>query len=96
MPSPAGWREVPCVECGASTPGIDFGERCRSCHKRRARRAGRVARLVSLGMTAGVTAWVVAHPTTSPAARWTGLIAVPATYLLTYLIVSRLAMELLP
>ncbi len=96
MPSPAGWREVPCVECGTFVEGIDFGERCRTCQRRRARRVARIARRAALAATALAAAWVLARPTTSPTGHWAGIIAVPATYLLVHLIVARIAMEVLP
>lgn len=96
MPSPAGWREVPCVECGEQTAGIDFGERCRRCHKRRAKRVAAISRRVSLAVTVGVAAWVLARPATSTTEQWAGVIAVPVVALLTHVIVSRLAMEVLP
>ncbi len=96
MPSPAGWREVPCVECGASVAGIDFGERCRTCQGRRAKRVAVISRRVSLAVAAGVAAWVLTRPVTSPTAQWTGVIVIPVAYVLTHLIVSRFAMEVLP
>ena len=51
MPSPAGWREVPCVECGAFVEGIDFVQRCGSCQQRRVKRAMRIARWAAIGPT---------------------------------------------
>ncbi|HET9064566.1 MAG TPA: hypothetical protein VFN22_01935 [Gemmatimonadales bacterium] len=96
MPSPAGWREVPCVECGAFVAGIDFGERCPACQRRRAKRVRVITRRVSLAVTAAVAAWVLTRPATSPTSQWAGVIAVPVAYVLTHLIVSRFAMEVLP
>jgi hypothetical protein len=96
MPSPAGWREVPCVECETFVEGIDFGERCRSCRARREQRVAVIARRSALVATAATGAWVLSQPPASPTAQWTGIIAVPATYLLVHVIVGRLAMELLP
>lgn len=96
MPSPAGWHEVPCVECGERVAGIDFGDRCRACQGRRAKRVARISRRVSLAVTAVVAAWVLTRPVTSPTGQWAGVIAVPVAYLLTHMIVSRLAMEVLP
>lgn len=96
MPSPAGWREVPCAECGEFVAGIDFGERCRACQRRRAKRVSVITRRVSLATTAAVAAWVLTRPATSHTGQWAGVIAIPVAYLLTYVIVSRLAMEVLP
>lgn len=95
-PSSAGWREVPCVECGAFVAGIDFGDRCRACQRRRRGRVRVIARRSALAATALAAAWVLSRPATSPTGQWAGLIAVPATYLLVHLIVGRVAMEVLP
>jgi hypothetical protein len=96
MPSPTGWREVPCVECGEFVAGIDFGDRCPTCLKRRQQRAALLARRVALVATALAGAWVVTHLPTSPLGRWYAVLAVPITYLLVRLIVVRFAMEVLP
>jgi len=96
VPSPPGWREVPCVACERFVEGIDFGERCRDCQRQRARRVAVIARRAALVATAATGAWVLSRPPASPTAQWTGIIAVPATYLLVRVIVGRLAMELLP
>lgn len=96
MPSPPGWREVPCVECGKFVAGIDFGERCPSCHTRRRARAYRIARIAALVATLLTAAWITFRPLASPTGRWAGIIAVPITYLLVRLVVGRIAMEVLP
>lgn len=96
MPSPTGWREVPCVECGTFVPGIDFGERCPKCLTRRRRRASLIARRSALVATALVGAWVLARPPASPLGQLYSAMAIPITYLLVRLIVGRFAMELLP
>ncbi len=95
MPSPTGWREVPCVECGEFVAGIDFGERCPTCLRRRQRRAALIARRVALVATAIAGAWVLSHLPTSPLGRWYAVLAVPITYLLVRLIAVRFAMEIL-
>jgi len=95
MPSPTGWREVPCVECGTFVEGIDFGERCPACLKRRQHRAALVARRVALLATALAAAWVMTHVPTSPMGRWYAVLAIPITYLLVRLIAVRIAMEAL-
>lgn len=96
MPSPAGWREVPCVECGAFVPGIDFGERCPDCLARRSRQAARLARRVAIVVTLLAAAWTAGHFPASPLGRWYALIGIPITYLLVHLIIRRVAMEVLP
>lgn len=96
MPSPLGWREVPCVECGKLVEGIDFGERCRSCQARRHSKVNRIARLAGLVAAFLAATWIFLQPATSPAGRWVGIVAVPTTYLLVRLVVGRIAMELLP
>jgi hypothetical protein len=96
MPSPAGWHEVPCVECGKHAQGIDFGDRCRDCQKRRQKRASRLGRHAALIATAMTGAWVLLDLPASTMARFYAATAVPVTYLLVRMIVGRLAMELLP
>ncbi len=96
MPSPAGWAEVPCVECGTHARGIDFGERCRECRKRRERRASVVARRAALVAVAGYTVWLVSSPATSMEGRGLAIGGVVVVYLLVHLIAGRLARELLP
>ncbi|MGH7583068.1 MAG: hypothetical protein ACREL5_07585 [Gemmatimonadales bacterium] len=96
MPSPAGWREVPCVECGEFVPGITFGERCERCLARRRRRAGRLASRVAIGATILMAVWILLRLPPTPAARWYGGLAVAATYFLVRLITRRVAMEVLP
>lgn len=96
MPSPVGWREVPCVECGEFVAGIDFGERCPPCHTRRSRRAALIARRAALLATVLAAAWVAWRLPTSPMGRWSAVLAVPITYLLVRTIAVRIAMEVLP
>ena len=48
MPSPLGWPEVPCSDCGRRVPDIDFNERCPDCQKRWRRRVTLVARRAAL------------------------------------------------
>ncbi len=95
MPSPAGWPEVPCAECGAFVPGIDFGERCRTCARRRARRVGRLTRRIALGSTVLAAFWMLRNPPTDPTAVWYAAAAVAVTYALVYLIAQRILQEVL-
>ncbi len=96
MPSPAGWREVPCVECGRFVEGIGFGDRCDECLARRTVRARRVA-----WRSAFVGAIVVAvgnlwHLPSNPLGRWYAALSVAIAFLLVRLIAQRIAMEMLP
>ncbi|MGH7592573.1 MAG: hypothetical protein ACRELE_01770 [Gemmatimonadales bacterium] len=96
MPSPAGWREVPCIECGRFVEGINFAERCAECLGRRTRRARRIASRVAIVATilmAGWTIWRLPH---TDLARWYGGLGIGATYFLVRLIAKRIAMEALP
>ncbi len=96
MPSPAGWREVPCIECGKFVEGIDFAERCADCLARRTRRAQRLATAVALVATAIAAIWTIRVMPLTPTSRWYGGAAIGATYFLVRLIVRRIAMEALP
>ena len=96
MLSRTGWREVPCVECGAFVPDIGFGDRCPACLARRSRRATRIARRSALGLTVLMAGWTLLHLPAATMARWYALIGIPVTYLLIYMIVRRVAMEALP
>jgi hypothetical protein len=96
MPSPTGWREVPCIECGEFVPDIAFGERCPACFARRSRRAARLARLCALGLTLLIAGWTMLDLPTATMTKWYAMLGIPVTYLLIYLIVRRVAMEVLP
>lgn len=96
MPSPTGWREVPCVECGEFVAGIDFGDRCPPCLRRRQRKAALIARRAALWATVLAGAWVLWRLPTSPMGRWYAAMAIPITYLLVRTIAGRIAMEVLP
>ncbi|MES1258991.1 MAG: hypothetical protein ABUL71_00245 [Gemmatimonadota bacterium] len=96
MPSPAGWREVPCVECGKFVEGINFVERCPECLERRQRRAQRLASraaIVATILTAIWTLWQLPH---SALGRWYAGLGIAASYFLVRLITKRIAMEVLP
>jgi hypothetical protein len=95
VPSPAGWREVPCIECGEFVVNINFGDRCPACQRRRVLRARRVSRRVALVATLLSAAWVLTRMPASPLGRWYAGLSVAATYLLVRLIAGRIAMEVL-
>ncbi len=95
MPSPPGWREVPCLQCGRRVPDIDFHERCPDCTKQRQRRVALVARRAALAGAAVVAAWSVLRPPSSPAGQWYAVIAIPVVAVLVYKIAGRVAWEVL-
>jgi hypothetical protein len=96
MPSPAGWREVPCIECGAFVAGISFGERCPACQARRQRRANRLASRTAIAATILMAAWTLWKLPHTSLARWYCGLGIGATYFLVRLITRRIAMEALP
>ena len=96
MPSPAGWREVPCVECGAFVEGIDVVQRCPACQKRRVARAAMIARWAALAATLAMALWVYWQGPATSLMRWTLIAAIPLTYVLVRTIALRIAMEVLP
>ena len=96
MPSPAGWREVPCVECGKFVAGINFVERCPECLERRHARASRLASRIAIIATILTAAWVLWRLPTNTLARWYAGVGIIATYFLVRLIARRIAMEVLP
>ncbi len=95
MPSPAGWSEVPCVECGQRVPDIDFVERCPDCTARRKRRCVLIARRAALLAAALMAAWSWSRPPTSPTGQWYAVIAIPVVAVLVYHIANRVAWEFL-
>lgn len=96
MPSPAGWREVPCVECGKFVAGIDFVERCPECAERRKQRAFQLASRVALVATILMAVWTFWRLPNNALARWYAGVGIFATYFLVRLITKRIAMEVLP
>jgi hypothetical protein len=95
-PSPAGWREVPCVECGKFVAGIDFGQRCTECQARRARRASAIASRAAIVATILMALWTFWQLPRSSLGRWYAGLGIGATYFLVRLITRRIAMEALP
>lgn len=96
MRSPAGWREVPCIECGRFVEGINFAERCPECRERRERRAQRIASRCATVATVVMAAWTLWRLPRTSLARWYAGVGIGATYLLVRVIVRRIAMEVLP
>ena len=61
LPSPTGWGEFPCSECGKRLHGLPPGERCPECRWKREERASRIARRLSLLAVVIYAAWVLVH-----------------------------------
>ena len=93
MPSPVGWREDPCIECGEFVEGIGFAERCAACHKRHLRRAQQIASRAALAAAMVAAAWCLWGLPRTPSLRWLTAVAIGGAYGLVYLIVKRVAME---
>lgn len=95
MPSPAGWRELPCARCGKRTEGIDFGELCPDCKGEIHGRADRLGRRSALAATLLVALWALVGISRAPLARMYAAAAVIATYLIVRRVVQRIALEVL-
>jgi len=93
MRLPSGFAEVPCARCGAFTPGLAFGELCRDCVKVTTARANRVARLISLAVTALAAAYVSLRIPPTPTARMWAAICVVVVYLIVRRVAKKVAME---
>lgn len=93
MRSPAGWREVPCAECGTFVEGIEFGERCAACDRRRRRRAERIASRVGIAAALLMALWTLWQAPHARGSRWLAGAAIAATFLLVRFIAKRIAME---
>ena len=96
MPSPSGWAEVPCAQCGRRVAGLEWNALCPDCSRDRQRRANRLASRISLAATALTGAYVYWRVPNQPLARTYGVIAILATYIIVRRIVQRLGMEFLP
>ena len=94
--SPALWPvgpKHPCAGCGEFVAGIAIGGLCPSCARAAERRAARIGRLVAMGTTlplAAYVAWSLPHTQT---ARLVGAGSVLMWYVLTSLIAKRIASE---
>jgi hypothetical protein len=95
MRLPAGFAEVPCARCGTFTPGLQFGELCPDCFKRRSTRANRLSRLISLAATALFAAYVSFRIPPTPKARMWAVISVVLVFLIVRRVVKRVAMDAL-
>jgi hypothetical protein len=95
-PSPTGWHEVPCVECGKFAAGIGFVERCAECLARRKARAAALASRAAVVATILMAAWSLWQLPHSTLGRWYAGVGTGATFFLVRLITGRIAMEVLP
>lgn len=95
MRLPSGFAEVPCARCGAFTPGLAFGDLCPACHKVTTARANRVARLISLAVTALCAAYVAQRLPPTPTARLWAAAGAVLLYLVMRRVVRKVAMQLL-
>ena len=93
MRLPSGFAEVPCARCGAFTPGLAFGELCPACHKVTTARANRVARLISLAVTALAAAYVTLRLPPTPNARIWAAVCVIVVYLIVRRVAKKVALE---
>ena len=96
MLSSGGLPEVPCARCERRVRGLAWGELCPQCRSERAARSTRLGNRLGLAATALMAAYVAWHLPVDPTARFYGVVAVVATYIIVRRIASRIAMEFLP
>jgi hypothetical protein len=84
---------APCARCERRVPGVKWGDLCPECLAELRRRAGPLARIVSLAFALVVIgyAWV-RIPLTAGTRVWVGAVAI-ATYFLVRKIVTQIAIE---
>jgi hypothetical protein len=95
MRLPTGFAEVPCARCGTFTKGLQFGELCPDSLRIRSARASRIARLISLAVTALSAAYVAQRLPPTPTARLWAAAGVVLLYLVSRRVVRKVAMQLL-
>jgi len=96
--SPAPWSSGlgpshPCAKCGTDTAGIPIGGLCANCTRVLERRASKVARLVAIGTTVPLAAYVAVSLPVERTARLVGAASVLLWYVLTFLIAKRVTLE---
>ena len=94
--SPAPWPvgpKHPCAGCGEFVAGIAIGGLCPDCARRAERRAARIGRLVAIGTTLPLAAYVAWSLPAERTARLVGAASVVLWYVLTFLIAKRVALE---
>jgi hypothetical protein len=93
-PWPAGSSSAHlCAKCGEPTEGIPIGGLCHQCRRRIRARAARLARWIAIGTTLPLAVYVTVTLPRTPDARIVGAAAVLIWYVLTSLIVRRVAWE---
>ena len=93
-PSLGVWVERECPRCHRSVE-LPVGQICAECRREIARRAARLGRRVALGTTAPMALYVWLRMPNLPIARVVGVIGVAAWYVLSYLVVKRIAEQYL-
>ena len=94
--SPAPWPvgpKHPCAGCGEFVAGIAIGGLCPSCARVAERRAARIGRLVAIGTTLPLAAYVAWTLPADRTARLVVAAGVVLWYALTFLIAKRVALE---
>jgi len=94
--SPAPWPvgpKHPCAGCGEFVAGIAIGGRCPSCARRAEQRAARIGRLVAIGTTLPLAAYIAWSLPAERTARLVGAASALLWYVLTFLIAKRVALE---
>ncbi len=94
--SPAPWPvgpKHPCAGCGEFVAGIAIGGLCPGCARLVDRRAARIGRLVAIGTTLPLAAYVAGSLPAERTARLVGAASVLLWYVLTFLIAKRVALE---
>ena len=91
-PWPVGPKH-PCAKCGEFVAGIAIGGLCPSCARLAERKAARVGRLVAIGTTLPLAAYVAWTLPAERTARLVGAASALLWYVLTFLIAKRVALE---
>ncbi len=94
--SPAPWPvgpKHPCAGCGEFVAGIAIGGLCPSCARAAERRAARIGRLVAMGTTLPLAAYLAWTLPADRTARLVVAAGVVLWYALTFLIAKRIALE---
>jgi hypothetical protein len=91
-PWPVGPKH-PCARCGEFVAGIAIGGLCPSCARLAEHKAARVGRLVAIGTTLPLAAYVAWTLPAERTARLVGAASALLWYVLTFLIGKRIALE---
>ncbi len=94
--SPAPWPvgpKHPCAGCGEFVAGIAIGGLCPSCARAAERRAARIGRLVAMGTTLPLAAYLAWTLPVDRTARLVVAGGVVLWYALTFLIAKRIVLE---